>query len=498
MMNNKVILIGVDGATWSFISLGIKRRKLPAFKELIEKGAHCELTSTIPPISPSAWTSIFTGTNPGKHNIFGFVKRKKDSYFVTPISSYDRKVEPIWRLISDKGKRCILLNIPFSYPPDKINGIMTTGLGTPSKSSEFTYPKTYRKELLKKFPQYDVDFNEDRILLGLDKDPAKHISDITDEQIKLAKHLFKKEAWDFFSLVFRSTDVIQHFYWKNENVVLDCYQQIDKFLNWILKNIAPNTLLLICSDHGFAPVHTNIYINNWLKDQGLLKISSPPQKRMKKVMPSAETLQELLLKLGCRNLVWKLKRSKHLEKVIGRLISSERGQHLFEIEWPKTSAYFLEGSEAMVNINLSDREPEGKIENGEWSQLCDKVIENALELKDPETGKKVINSGYRGDEIYKGKASKPDIVFITNEGYRLIGGFNYSGEIFVPEKNRFGEHERHGIFIAYGKEIREGKKLEGATVYDIAPTILSYLKISIPSNIDGRLISEAFNEDCIK
>ena len=98
MVSNKVVMIGVDGATWKLIKPWIKVNKLPGLKKLVQEGTSSDLESTVPPISPSAWTSIFTGTDPGKHNIFGFVKRKNDSYFVTPISSYDRKTPPIWKL----------------------------------------------------------------------------------------------------------------------------------------------------------------------------------------------------------------------------------------------------------------------------------------------------------------------------------------------------------------------------------------------------------------
>ena len=263
MGSKKVVLIGVDGATWKFIEPWIKNNKLKGLKKMVLGGARADLESTVPPISPSAWTSIFTGTDPGKHNIFGFVKRKKDSYFVTPISSFDRKTTPVWKLISDHGKRCVLINIPFAYPPDEINGIMTTGLGTPSKSSEFCYPKSFRKILLKKFPEYDVDFNEDLIEFGLDKTPVQHIKTITNEQIRLAKKLFKSESWDLFSIVFRSTDVIQHYYWNDEKVILDCYQQLDAFIDWVSEKLDKDTYLIICSDHGFSNVHTSIYINNY-------------------------------------------------------------------------------------------------------------------------------------------------------------------------------------------------------------------------------------------
>ncbi len=494
-MKRKVVLIGIDGATWNLIKPWMEEGKLPGFKKLVETGVYGDLESTKPPISPSAWTSIFTGTNPGKHNIFGFVKRKKDSYFVTPISSYDRKAQPLWKLISDNGGRCIALNIPFAYPPDKINGIMTSGLGTPSKDSEFAYPASFKKILNKQFPKYDVDFNEDLILLGIEKYPVSHIQTITDEQIKLAKHLLKTEPWDLFSIVFRSMDVIQHFYWQDKKVVLSCYQQLDKFLKLVLDHLKSNSLLIVCSDHGFESIHTKIYINNWLQSQNLLEIANPPSKGIKKVMPSAETVQGLLLKLGCKNLVWKLKRSKYLENIIRKVVRSDKGQYIFNIDWLKTKAYFLEGSEALININLRHREPEGKVDRNEWVKERQNVIRLLLKLKDPKSGKKIIDHAYTGDEIYNGDPKKfPDIIVIPKKGYRLVGGYNNTGNILDHEQNRAGEHSKYGIFIGLGDQIQNDIELKDIKVYDIAPMILDFLRIPPPPEFDGKVPQYIFKK----
>ena len=87
----RVIVIGLDGATWDLIKPWAKGGELPAFRRLMDEGAWGILESTIPPLSPSAWVSIYTGCKPSKHGIFGFLKRKENSYFYRPISSKDIK-----------------------------------------------------------------------------------------------------------------------------------------------------------------------------------------------------------------------------------------------------------------------------------------------------------------------------------------------------------------------------------------------------------------------
>ncbi|MEO0295367.1 MAG: alkaline phosphatase family protein, partial [candidate division WOR-3 bacterium] len=69
---NKVCVIGIDGATFKIIDPLCKKGKLKAISNLIKEGKKYELETTIPPLTPSAWSSFMTGKNPGKHGILDF------------------------------------------------------------------------------------------------------------------------------------------------------------------------------------------------------------------------------------------------------------------------------------------------------------------------------------------------------------------------------------------------------------------------------------------
>ena len=68
----RVLLLGLDGMTYSVLEPAFEAGHMPVFQRLLERGASGVLTSTVPPYTPPGWTSIFTGVNPGKHGIFGF------------------------------------------------------------------------------------------------------------------------------------------------------------------------------------------------------------------------------------------------------------------------------------------------------------------------------------------------------------------------------------------------------------------------------------------
>lgn len=492
--SKRAIIIGLDGATWDLIEPWVKQGRLPGFKQLMEK-SWGNLRSTIPPLSPAAWTSIFTGTTPAKHSIFSFVKRKENSYFIRAISSRDRKVPPVWTLLLDAGKRAIVINAPFSYPPDRIAGIMTTGLGTPSKDSDFCYPPEMKEKLLKRFPNYDVDFNEDAILLSDDKGfIIEQIKRTTQAHIDAAKGLFESEKWDFFAIVLRSLDVIQHYYWDDENTVLQFYKQCDELLEWFSGKLADDMILIICSDHGFSRVHTKVYVNNWLQSKGVFSIRKG-RGVLSKITPSAEGLQKILVKAGLKSLVWRIKRSKLLEFLLKHFMRSKGLSYLFRVDWSNTRAYFLEGSDGAIYLNLKDREPDGIVSDEDRETTIDRILREVRDLKNPNTGERIIKEAYSGREVYgDGLIDIPDIVLLKNDGFRLVGGYNDSGHILERERERNGEHNENGIFLAYGYGVKKGHTVKDASVCDIAPTTLHMLGAPIPTQMDGVVLFEIFEE----
>jgi predicted AlkP superfamily phosphohydrolase/phosphomutase len=451
----------------------VAQGRLPGVRTMIEQGVWGTLWSTIPTISPTAWTTIFTGVNPGKHGIFGFVKRRPDSYFVVPISSRDRRAAPLWNIVSAAGKRVVLVNIPFAYPPDQVNGIMLTGLGTPSKRSGFVYPPDRRAAIVQQFPRYDVDYNEDRILLSHDKRfTLDAIERVTGAQIDALEHLLKTQEWDLAGAVFRSLDVVQHYFWDDSDCILQYYQQLDSLLCWCLSSLLhKEDSLIICSDHGFSRVHTRVYINNWLESLGLLAISKPDPGRPN--VPSAEAFESILLAMGMKSLVWRLKRSAIVEPLLRRFVRSKRLQHLLDMRWTETRAYFGDGSDGLIWLNLEGREPQGIVTPEQRKVLQAQVIQAALEIRDPSAGQPAIRAAYAGDELFgNGEQMAPDVVLVPNEGYRLVGGYNHAGSVFVEEKTWIANHAPEGILAAFGPSVRKAEQIQAAGAADITPTIL--------------------------
>jgi len=492
MLASRVILIGIDGANFSPIERWSDEGSLPGFRHLRENGASGELCSTIPPISPTAWTSIFTGTNPGKHGIFGFMKRRPHSYYPTPISSADVRAPTLWDMLTENGIKSAWVSIPFVYPPRPIYGVITTGLGTPSRKSPFAYPPTMKTEILRKYPNFDVDFNEDEIELSrsIEKSLAK-ISSVTDASMNLFKDLVADNTFRVVGGVFRALDVVQHYLIDTDELRMH-YQKFDQLIRDVTEGLDENDVLIVCSDHGFRKIQKNFYINIWLEEGGLLHFKSEPI--LGRLGIRAESFQKVLVKAGLKDLIWKIKRSKLVETVL-RLMPSE--DFLSNIDWSTTRAYYIGNDGGAIFANVKGREPAGIVERGrEYEELTGEIAKKALEITDPLNVEKVIRRSYRGCDAYIGNLDDaPDILLVENEGYRVTGGYNRERALLEDVKVRPGDHSTAGILFMLGSCIQTGHRIVDATVQDITPTILHLLGIPIPVHIDGKpLVSCLSNE----
>lgn len=455
--NPRIIVIGMDGITFDLVDVWIREGKLPNFNKIVQEGSSGRLISTIPFVSPAAWTSAVTGVNPGKHSIFSFVREvtfEKGEGIAHLNISEDRKAKAIWEIIGESGKRSLAINIPHTSPPEEINGILISGephadTDHPEETSEnLTYPP----EIKERFPNYRIDPS------GIDYNSTmadKYLSDRFDITRRRERVLFKlmnEENWDLIWIVFTITDKVQHYYWKYmdsthvlynkesaidfSNAILKVYQKMDSVIGKTLKYMDDYTTLLIMSDHGFTPIKKEINTENFLKSY----------------LP--DSIRQ-----------W--------------IIAYDYVSPVFKIITPPGG-----GKKHYIRIR--------------------NALYNALKgLKDPSSGNKVNREVYFGEEIYHGPWVHigPDVLAVEDNDYRYIGykAIPEQGVFMSLDSNDFSAwHEREGLVIAYGKNIRNGIKFRDPSIMDITPTLLYLSNDVIPYDLDGRILEEGINRELIK
>ena len=502
-----IITIGLDCATWDLIKPWANAQELPNFMRLIEEGTTASLKSTYPPVTPVAWPSIFTGKNPGMHGIFGFTDSDPLSLKIPRISYNYMKCKPIWDILSENGKKVCLVNIPFAFPPSKVNGIMTSGMRTPSINSEFTYPEELKKELLEKFdfiPDYGADVYKDKETFCIAHDKG------LEENLKMSLYLLRKKSWNFYMFIPAEIDHVQHFFWddmdeshplhndktseKYSNKILEYYKKFDEYLGKIIDYMDDDTILIVVSDHGSGPLHKEIALNEWLRKEGYLKLKESDginyQRLIKKIFSKigldTEKIKSLFHRLG-------LSRYIISSPLFLREMIPSKEPKMWDIDWEKTKAY---AHQSFGQIYINKNVLKDSSSTMEYENLRTDIIKRLYELKDPDTGSNVVKKVYKKEDLYSGPnlSIAPDLYVVPiTETYEFVKMFSKDGSIFSPPRLP-GHHNENGILIFYGKGIKEGKEIRNITMYDIAPIMLHILNLSIPYDMDGNVLKQIFEE----
>ena len=281
---NKVLLIGLDGATLDLIEPWAKDGLLPNLASLMAQGTYGRLASVMPVLSSAAWSSFMTGKNPGKHSIYDFVRRAPDSYRLRVVNHSHNRGDSLWKILSRHDRKVGVLNVPMTYPPEEVNGFIVTGLGTPDFKN-FTYPENLGKELLKR--GYRVN-KQVYYRPGNESQYLQELYDIAEKQFQATQWLLQTQDWDFFMVVFFDTDQMAHYFWRHmdsshplhnpltdapfQKAIQEYYQRMDSYIGALRQMAGEDANLIVISDHGTGPMYQDVFLNEWLRREGYLAI----------------------------------------------------------------------------------------------------------------------------------------------------------------------------------------------------------------------------------
>jgi predicted AlkP superfamily phosphohydrolase/phosphomutase len=307
--------------------------------------------------------------------------------------------------------------------------------------------------------------------------------------------------------VFVAADRIQHLFWKTladpesrfyqapgaprlRERILAIYQALDEVVGQVLARVdaQDDTDLFVVSDHGFGSTRSWFNVNRWLQEQGWLRLNRGDALR-KRLFYEAMQLNESRL---LRTL---------LPEALGRAVRGRirGGRSVFKtdldrcIDWPNTRAFFASIPAQGVYINVK-RDGWGIVEPGaEYEVLRGEIRKRLLSLADPRSGEPIVDQVWFREELYHGPQTHlaPDVLFVARDygclGRELLGT---RGVIETSLNWANGFHRMNGIFLAYGPHTRRGERFEGATMVDVAPTLLYSLGLPVPDNMDGRVLVE--------
>ena len=434
----QLFILGLDGSPLSLLRAFMQTGDLPHLARVFETGSAVEMDSSLPDVSAVAWTSVNTGKNPGKHGIYGFTDRKPGTYSLEVMTARHVRAKTLWELVSDAGRRAVAVNVPLSFPPQQIDGVVVSDFLAPSLAKA-VYPLTLLPTL-------------ESMGYRIDTDPwgARQSLDAFIEDFKLTAarraeavlYLMEREKWDLFMVVFMETDRLHHFLWRymeEEDPVYgpkfrEAYRHRDRLAGDILARLDDDAELIVLSDHGFTTLKQEVYLNVWLEQQGYLAFQ-----------PGAD---------------------RGLDSMA-----------------PRSRAFGLDPGR--IYVNLADREPGGSVGQRECSQLLDTLAGQLADLRDPESGASMVRAVYRADDIYRGpyRDRAPDLLVVSHDGYDIKGTFESS--TLTGRGKLVGMHKYdNATFFIRGHSVL----VDRASVRDVLPTACKLLRLDCPEDVDGHAI----------
>lgn len=487
-MKPRVVLIGIDGATFTLLDPMMQQGVMPFLGEFIAGGVRGTLESVVPPLTPPAWVTLMTGRSPGHHGIFDFfIPMAPGSLHLRTPTSHHVTAEYVWHMASRAGHTVTALNYPYMTPPRPLNGYTMSGWIPWRHLRRASYPMTLFDEVkdLLGFGAKDMGMDlkiEAKCIDGCDPSEYEDWIELHKRRernwMDTLRYMMQAHPTDLTAVLFDGSDKLQHLCWQyvdpayaadvrspaDQRVREHClglYRQLDEFIAETVRRVGPDGTVVLASDHGFGASVETFYLNAWLREHGYLQwAENPPTDQSDEGRVGLEALSKLS----------------------------------FMLDWSRTTAHAITSSSNGIRIRVRGAGDDGGVAPEDYEAVRARLADELLSWKDPATGTPVVTRIWTRDEAFSGPhmSEAPDLT-VRLRDYGLVSILN-SDILVKPRPVVMGMHRPEGIFIAGGNGIRQGLALDQPlTLLDVAPLLLHALDVPVPSDLQGRVPVEVLD-----
>jgi len=517
----KTLLVGLDAACWDYLDPVIQDGRAPTLRQLMKAGTWGSLESTLPAQTPTAWPSIVTGKNPGKHGVFDFNFRRPGTYEFFPTNARIRMGTPFWEHLNREGIRVGMVNIPFCHPPEPLDGFVLCGFGAPMSAADLAYPASVLDVLAERFGEYKPDIERERIKQADLPEIFAMKRHHQQCHVQMATALSEEYHVDVLAINLMLLDHANHIMPQMaqvEQAIVDT----DADIRYLIDEFQPDNIMLL-SDHGSRRVTGDFLLNVWLLDHGYSTLAQrSPLERAAEVnwvlnhwthkRVRWNGLQQKVLRRLIKDTVLRL--PDPLSSPIWHSVQKEvpfAREHVNMSEQPdyeRTLTFPLGKTSGLLYFNMSGREPTGVLPQEERQAFAAELIDKLGQLEDPDTGEPIIDNAYLCETIYSGSATAyaPDLILdcysspwsVATSARRNYTSSQTYSRYFVENPWIFGQHSRTGLFVFSGTDFMTGNAAHDGHVMDIPATLLHLYDIPIPEDYDGRVLVDTITADYIE
>ncbi|AGN00930.1 type I phosphodiesterase/nucleotide pyrophosphatase [Salinarchaeum sp. Harcht-Bsk1] len=478
----KTIVVGLDGASWDLLDPWIEAGHLPTIERLREEGSWATNRSCYPPVTFPNWKVYASGKNPGQFGVFWFERVDLANGTIDVMEGADFDTAELWDYLNDEGHSTGVVNMPSTYPPREVDGVMIAG-GPDAVEGEYrsidsgyTYPPELAEELHERF---DYDVHPDPLLSSNEETGAEvdEILRLLDLRFDVAIDALQERDLDFVHVTLFYLNVIHHFFWDAEPS-LRAWQLVDERLAEI--DAMEGVNLVITSDHGSMETEAEFYINEWLAENGYLTKARSAEYYFQRLGLTRERALALAKRAGAVDLLAKVV-PERIQRMVPQEAGAKRGRKLEAIDLAETAAVASSQGPIYLNPDVATEETR------------EQLIEDLRAVTDDQ-GEPYFPAVYRGEEVYSGEYVEdgPDVVVEQRPGIHVNDGLG-GGEVVTEPDRWAAENTMTGIFLATGPDFEPRGHMDEIDMVDVAPTLLATYDVAIPTDVDGEVL-DIFSE----
>jgi predicted AlkP superfamily phosphohydrolase/phosphomutase len=492
---SRVLFLGLDGATMTALGPWFERGLTPNLASLWRRSAFGTLRSSDPMVTPVAWTSFLTGCTPAAHGIHEFYYIESADRSIRSNHAGRVLVPNLWQVLSAGGREVVSLNLPMTYPPPRVRGVVVAGADAPGLNWAFAQCPGFGREVMAEVPGYThkiVWKTRPRTLDSLREQAARNRATFR-AQVEAAERADARTDWSALMVHFHNLDSLQHRLWPyldldetgvrlpgwNE-MVAGCVRVLDECVGRLLDLASRRDAAVVAvSDHGFGPCKALVNVNGLLRSAGL-----------QHGLMYGTRFRYRAQRLGDRLHRWVTRRAPG--GTGRRLPRSVEGQ--LGCDWKRTLAFAPFGQlSGCIFLNPATVAPGSAAERAR-----DEVIDACRAARDPETGDPLFADvfstadRYGFDPVDRGL---PDVLALSADGYQAQAKWRVTlrNQLLRPDPDLPATHWMDGVVAIDAPGVLPGDRLS-ADLHDIAPTTLAMLGMPIPDTMEGRVLQEAFDE----
>ncbi|WP_331233304.1 alkaline phosphatase family protein [Natronorarus salvus] len=496
----RTLLIGLDAACSRVLDPLAAAGEIPRIAAIREAGVAAPLASQIPPWTASAWPTLYTGTNPGKHGVFDFLAF--DGYDWDVVTASDVRTPALWEILTDHGLSSVVVNVPVTAPPPEIDGAVVPGYTAPEGPA--CHPDGLLDEIeaaiggYRVYPRTGAESTDERVegyreVIRMRGDATSYLVDRYDPA--------------FCFVQFQVTDTVFHECAGASEAVRAVYRAVDEQVGRLYDRCAPETVV-VASDHGMGPYEREEFrVNEFLRRRGYVAT----RRGGLDGMPSWGTLRERLVDASGTDAERPVPRSARLMRAAASVgVTSQRLEALLDrlgltelalrviprdairagtdqVDFARSTAYMRSRIECGVRLNVEGREPAGVVPEGGYEAVRRELIDELAAVRTPD-GSPVFDEVGPREAYFEGPAVGRAVDVVTvPAGFEQFLSARLGGGEFAPPSEPWN-HTLEGTVAIAGEGIEPGWSLEGARLVDVAPTVLALCGVARTDAMDGEVL----------